>query len=115
MARKKKDEYDAIYEDSFAIGFDFKDGKIQKKTKFIDDLTNLTGKLNVTDSTTEDDMLMTVTCSKCGMLMDYEPGGWMGKYVCPICSASVSEADPINQLNENSKGIFDDNEYMDIF
>lgn len=115
MGRKKKDEYDSIYEDNFAIGFDFKDGKIQKKTNYIEDISDLNGKLNVSDKTTHEDLLMTVTCKKCGMLMDYQPGDWMGKYVCPICSVSVSEEDPINSLNENSKGIFDDNDYDDIF
>lgn len=113
--RKRKDmyEYESIYEDDFAIGFDYENGQLKKQKGLLD--IHSPGKTNKTEDSPDDILQIAVQCKTCGAFMDFVVGdGWCnGKYVCPICSISVNEADPINEImKETSRWT---NEFNDIF
>lgn len=113
MGRKKKDEYDQIYEDDFALGLRYNNGRFEGKTEFIqspDVLAADSGNTNYTPDSPDDILKIAVYCCQCGAFMKYVRGdSWMGDYVCSTCKASVSEADATNKLSRP----FDD--YNDIY
>ena len=108
MSRKKKNEYEyeQIYEDDFAIGFECDNGYLKKKDELL--RIHSPGKTNKTDNSPDDILQIAVQCKKCGSFMDFVGGdGWVnGKYICPLCSISVSEADSINALMSNTVNPF---------
>ena len=99
-------EYESDYED-FAIWFDYENGILTKQKELL--IVHDSGKTNKTEKSPIDILQIAIQCKKCNTFMDFVRGnGWVnGKYVCPVCSGSVSESDSINALTTNSLGNID--------
>lgn len=94
MGRQNK----SIYEEDFAIGFDYNNGKLTMMKDLL--IMHDPGKTNKTEESPIDILQIAIQCKKCNSFMNFVRGnGWVnGKYVCPLCSSSVAESEPINAL-----------------